>query len=68
LTTINVILKGGANAWTPFGPKNFNDYLLDGMRGATSDLAAQVALSAESLVFHLASIPVMIKQKITQVQ
>lgn len=37
---------GSANAWGPFGPKNFNDCVLDGMKGVTSDLAAQMVYRA----------------------
>lgn len=30
-----------ANAWNLFGPKNYDDCILEGMKGVTSDLAAR---------------------------
>jgi hypothetical protein len=35
-----------AYAWSPFGPKNFDDCVLDGMKGVKSDLAAQLVYRA----------------------
>ena len=35
-----LFLSSGANAWSPFGPKNFDECILNGMKGVTSDVAA----------------------------
>lgn len=40
LFVCSVIYSPISNAWSLFGPKNFEDCVLDGMKGVTSDYAA----------------------------
>jgi hypothetical protein len=36
-----VTFSGASHAWNPFGPKNYEDCILKGMKGVTNDLAAR---------------------------
>jgi hypothetical protein len=42
LMLLALINLNSALAWSPFGPNNFNDCVLDAMKGVTNDTAAQM--------------------------
>lgn len=48
---IYLLLSSHALAWSPFGPKTYEDCILQGMKGVTSDVAARTIQAACSEKF-----------------